>query len=162
MPTVDPTGQLRLCEVRSCLCSVVWKVNHSGCGGNKSPLRSNHYPKQRLVLPLVENTDHGSQLFFFFIPFIVCSIVVVLLAKKEEEKKKRTHIVSSLEKVLSLVGSQFLGFLNILDQIVPLLHSLVSIFIWYCLSCVVMLTHVQFRGVPPRSQLFTLTDMFWF
>lgn len=56
------------------------KLNQStGCAERESSPRSSRCPKQRLLLPLVENADYDSQLVLpsFLLPFIDCCTAVV-------------------------------------------------------------------------------------
>lgn len=92
VPVLSWLNVTNLCEVRWCLCS-------SGKRSTTQVAEVHHCLKQRLVLPLVENTDHDN--FILFTPSILCSIVGGSFSKD-------LHIVGSLCTLYTRGGSLLL------------------------------------------------------
>lgn len=90
-----------LCEVALYLCSSVERSTTQAANRRESRLRSNHGPKQRLVLPLVERADHDT--IFPFIHTIhhlfYCFGSVSLLAKNLTHCRQKVLSLYSLHQV---------------------------------------------------------------
>lgn len=121
-----------------CVCAAVVERSTTRAAERTSRCwKSNRCPKQRLVLPLVENTNHDIISFYSHHPsFVVVGGSVCLL---RTSLTHCWHARGSPFSVPSIPGleANFLGGLFLIwDQIILSLHSFVSTFIRYCLRMI--------------------------